>query len=402
MKISRGIGKCCQYRVTVAGCVADAPTMTGAEFEGVCPFSDKEISESCKACGPKGTKIAQCAKVKIFLDDIELNCKCNLPADPHEYDTLENRITDVQFLCGVKEGLDPTAKPSWTHGYFGWEEVTCQVEPEGYGYQWFDTSHRFRSAGGEGGFRYYGGPKVTGKYKNVYQGAGKGYQNDGVFGGIKCDESYCAVNMCMIRTRSDWHANSTFINNLVYITVLIPITHKKTHDALLTVLSKLAEQNRCDMVGKGCHAEEGEQENCGCGQGTCEDTVAALVEGDKGGESGGKEKGGDDTKDIVPISQKDIDALDKKADKTSGKIATKDKEVKSLKSKIAEDKKKSTDSKTAAAKANANKRVVANTEKLKKAEAKLADLSDQLKSEEEQIESLKDRLANAETALTAV
>lgn len=269
LQISKGLGKCCQYKMTLAGCVAAEPTLSGAgdpAFACEDPFTENDYKKACAGCNGSPGKRKPCSKVRIFMDPIELKCKCNLPADSFEYDTLENKITKISFTDDFR-GKDGNG--SWKQGYFGWEEVVEQVEPEGYGYEYFKAREEFQHWGGQGGFRYYGGHAI-GKYGNVYM---PGFQHDGVFGGIKCDETYCAMNICL--THYGWrdHVNATQHRNIQYVRLLIPMTSTVTHDAWLEIFECLGALGKCNVIGKGCLEDEGEP--CSCTN--CEDQVEAQV-----------------------------------------------------------------------------------------------------------------------------
>lgn len=281
-QLSHGIGKCCQYRLTIAGCVAAEPTLSGAgdpKFVAECPFKTKQFEDACKACGTAKSEKTPGCKIRIFMDSITLPCKCNLPAglDFSAPDALRSEIMDVQFTSHNKTG-----KEGWVDGYVWSEEIEKYVEPEGYGYGYMYKYLKFPHEGGEGGFNEYGG-EYYGDFQNrTMPGYQLGHNNNNL---IKCNETYCAMNLCFLKEGMEYHINAMKYYNLEYTQLLIPTEDRKTYDSIKEVLECLAGLDKCSVFGEGCFGEDSEEEatDCGCGSGfmpgcvTCEEQLEALT-----------------------------------------------------------------------------------------------------------------------------
>ena len=395
-QVTRGMGKCCKYKITIAGCVAAAPTLAGGgdpTFKEECPFQPYEIEKACKGCNGGPETRTPCSKVRIFMDDIEVACKCGTPAglvdefgknSSFEYTNLENRITDIQFR--ESRGLG-NESGSWKKGYFGFEEVVPQIESEGYGYEYFKKRESFQHAGGQGGFRYYGGGIVDHKYGNIWMSGG--FQNDGIFGNLKCDETYCAMNICLLKTAWRPHQNATNHRQLQYSIILVPIGDENTHNTLLEIFECLGAIDKCNVIGEGCLSEDGEP--CLCtdcdAQVDAQIAVEEAVETDVHGEPV-------EPVPVAPIPAQDAEQsagleVAKKAVEDQEKVVTRIKgDLTKAQGKV----------EVAQAKADGEK----DAAKKKKLVGKVAPLAEKVTALEAEVKHAEDDLASKQSALDAL
>jgi hypothetical protein len=267
--INRGIGKCCDYLLTVAGCINAAPIVVGGGdpvFQGEDPFKSRKWKESCNTCGTTEGEETPGCKIRLFMDSINLPCNCGLPASGWgDLENFENRIVDVQFRG-----------TGWHQPSVWWEEVVEQIEPEGFGYDYIYDALNFPSAGGGGNFNYHGG-YFYGDFSNLTM---PGYQFGSFMGGVKCNETYCQIGICWEKTGQAGNINALTYTNLEYTKLLIPTGDVNTQAAYEEVFAAFAGLNKCDISGEKCFPEPDPESTCENGEAACADLVASIIAND--------------------------------------------------------------------------------------------------------------------------
>lgn len=232
-KLQRGIGRCCPYSIEVNTCgVAPKLLVDGKPLDPKLsrnPFSTKQIEQICKGCGITPEKIKLGCGIRLFVDPIEVPCHCAYPphlASPNMY----VRNIEAQF---VGEG--------WVCNNFHSFTSQKSERPEGFGYYWQDQAvHR----------QYKGGPGRNFRYSNNTRGKVVALPDESsnftnAAKGIKCEETYCAYNLVIQKSKKGFFNNALTWTNCNIVYLLIPDSDDKTLPSIVSWLAAFQKIGIC-------------------------------------------------------------------------------------------------------------------------------------------------------------
>lgn len=239
VNIAGGTGKCCQYEIEVTGCLDTAVlnTETGdITFETENPWINIAIPTFCKPCGEPNSPYSPKCLIRYYTESITAPCACGLPATNLNFNNFYKQIIDIHALEGFNQDR------------FEVHFVQDQQYPFNMGHTFITLLESRQALGGRGADMWEGG-EFYGKYP---QAMNNHKFWDALFN-IKCDASYCSINLLVKKGDKGWPVTNYNPSTAEAETLLlVPITDIDTFTSIKTIFDYFATLGRCNKITWSC------------------------------------------------------------------------------------------------------------------------------------------------------